>query len=118
MELEWYELHDCLGCGLRIQIGGPPDSRFITLEPKSHYNERHYHDEDCEALARRKAPTHGTTWGYKLCSERPEGACEDCRAFNTEKQRPRQSAHGKALRRLGRMFPSKLEEFIQEEMDG
>jgi hypothetical protein len=111
--ITWYELHDCDGCGLRIPIGGSKDE----IEEKIDYNCRRFHDPDCAALARRKEARHGTYWGYKLCSERPEGACEVCKEANARRQRPKQAARNKALRRLGQMFPSKLAEFVQEEMN-
>lgn len=118
-EPSWYELHDCAGCGSRIQIGEQTNQwNRGKIESKFNYNRRKYHDADCRALASRKTGKHGTAWGYRLCVERPEGACDECKAANAARQRPKQSARGKALRRLGQMFPSKLEEFIKEEMNG
>jgi hypothetical protein len=90
---DWYRLHDCDGCGLRLPIGV-----FLgQLESKDHYNQRKYHDGECEALFHRKPVTPS-----------PE---------LVDRKRPRAAARSKALRRLGQMFPSKLQEFLDEEME-
>lgn len=110
---DWYEVHNCLGCGQRIVIAERADGK---LESKGNYNRKLYHNRTCEGLLRKDSPIrHGTSTGYTRCVEREEGSCKECRdaIMATQHKQPARVKR-KAIARLAEIYAEELQSLIQD----
>lgn len=71
--LKFYELHDCSGCGQRLEIR----QQHGGLEPKQNYNRRKYHNPQCMILGFQNQGWPGPVAGAKTKHESWLASLED-----------------------------------------